>query len=153
MPEESNEHGLPSDEEIETRLRKVLGDLGEPELELSDDHVEAKTKELLDNTKTPGFDDDFNKRFDDLHAKASQVKDTRDAQAAQVKKTEKQTDDGSRGLSVGLTVAYTILGLPLLGAGIGWFIGAVAMQIGILVGAVVGLAMAVTIVNKANIQN
>jgi len=65
----------------------------------------------------------------------------------------KQDAESYRGLGVGLTIAYTILGFPMLGIGIGWLIdrnnpGGSAMGIGAIVGSFVGVGAAVWMLNR-----
>ena len=61
-----------------------------------------------------------------------------------------------RQLGIGLSIAYAILGLPLVGAGIGWLIdratGVQGVWVGplVLVGAAAGVAMAVVLLGKSN---
>lgn len=62
----------------------------------------------------------------------------------------------SRGLGVGLTLAYMILGTPMAGFGIGWLIDRAngvqnqASSVGILLGSILGLGLAVVIMNRDN---
>ena len=61
----------------------------------------------------------------------------------------------SRGLGLGLAAAYSIIGLPLVGAGLGWLAdryseGTTFTMIGVFVGIILGVAHAVHLSNRAS---
>ncbi len=61
---------------------------------------------------------------------------------------------GYMGLGVGLSVAYTLVGMAVAGWGIGWLIdrgsgSAIAQGVGTLIGATIGLAAGIFTIIKA----
>lgn len=102
-------------------------------------------------------DAEFAGKLKDLEERAAQSKSRRETQAKQKAKEDKSSAEAAKGLGVGLTVAYAILGMPIAGLGIGWLIekmgGPAGWQSGlILVGAVVGVVFAILVVNKTQAQ-
>ena len=101
------------------------------------------------------LDDDFNDRFQEIDRRAEDEKVRREKIRAQEAKKNASIAEDAKGLGVGMTVAYTIIGLPLAGAGIGWLLdreagGRVFITFGTLLGAALGIAMAVFILNREN---
>lgn len=67
---------------------------------------------------------------------------------------QKMDASGYMGLGVGLSVAYTLVGMAIAGWGIGWLIDrgsdtAIAQGIGTLIGATIGLAAGIFTIIKA----
>ena len=98
-------------------------------------------------------DAEFADRLKSLEDRAAQSKSRRETQAKQKAREDKSSAEAAKGLGVGLTVAYAILGMPLAGLGIGWLIekmgGPAGWQSGLIVlGAVLGGVFAILVVNK-----
>ncbi len=150
----------PSEEELDKKLRHLLGDDAAP-VEDVEDPLDKKARELelrADNLKlppVPSFEDEFGERIKALEQKAHKAKSVQQAKQETVRKAEATGTATGLSLQQGLTLAYTIIGLPLLGVGIGYGIDAAtggthAKEIGMLIGSVVGIWMAFVLVNRAN---
>lgn len=99
------------------------------------------------------LDPEFEKRLQTVESKALEHKRKRETVAAQESKRMASDSESTRGLGVGMTVAYAILGMPLLGAAVGWLIdqriGTSLWQgIFMLLGAVAGIAFTVITIQK-----
>lgn len=144
----------PSDEldaqirEAEAKLRAALSDNG------SDEPEEANF-EIPHFSREDPLDEDLRRRVDRFGKKLDDIGARRESQR-KTKKSQSELDrDAARGLGIGMMVAYLIIGVPLIGALVGYFIdratnGANAMAIGVVVGAVLGVAMAISVMNRAN---
>ncbi len=115
------------------------------------DPIDAITDEA--NAKVEKIDDEFHAKAEELHARAAKLKRTMEVK--QERQTEERRSDGesARGLGIGLTVAYAIIGTPLLGFGIGYLIdgnSTVKTWSGILgmIGAFAGVGYCVYILNR-----
>lgn len=137
----------PSDDEIEARLRKVREELeameGLPEL------PEDRLPQLKPAPALPNFDE----RLAELEAKAKSVKERRDGAVQQQKRQMARDAESQRGLGVGLTVAYAIVGVPLFAIAIGWVVDQrlgtdIYRGMGALIGSILGIVGAVFILNK-----
>jgi F0F1-type ATP synthase assembly protein I len=113
-PKENRFPEPPSDEELQARLRKLLGEDGR-ELENLEEQIPEEELDELD-LKLREMDD----KITEARAKAT-LPDVPDwnYKRPQEKAPEK-TEYG--GLGVGLSIAYTIIGFPLLGYGIGYLL-------------------------------
>ena len=139
---------LPEDEDIRTRFERVREELAEmklPDLPADGPSSPSKTPELAK------LDEELRL----LDARASESKSLRDnAHAAKVKAGV--TDQmNSRGLGLGLSIAYMIIGLPMAGVAVGWFLDRqlhTSFWKGILAvsGLTIGLAMTVMYQNRMN---
>jgi len=101
------------------------------------------------------FDPEFDEKLDGFSKKVDKIKATREEQERDKARRQKGEQDSSRGLGVGLTIAYTIIGLPLFGAAIGWFVdgrtgGTTWVGVGTVIGAVLGVIAAISIMNREN---
>lgn len=133
-----------------------------PKPEPEPDSYEAKIAEMqasAEALKAPELpdevEDQFDQRMKELEARASKVKAARDNQKAQEVRRERQDRDAARGLGFGLSIAYTIIGLPIFGFGIGWLIDRSTKTdhwkgLFMLAGAVIGIAMAFVMMNRQN---
>lgn len=145
---------LPTDEEIEARLSRAIDDaenyLGPVR------HDPKGLAEQEDETKSPygDFDLEFNERLEGFHQKVDRIKASREEQEREKERKRKLEQDSSRGLGIGLTIAYVIIGLPLLGAGIGWLAdgrsGGTWTGIGTVIGGVLGIVAAISIMSREN---
>lgn len=139
-------------EEIE-RLRKLLGDAGEPDLE-EEPQVQAPEE---------GGEDSFSERVREIEEKAARLRDTSkmpeppdwEFTRPEIPGNPKpDSGDHYLGFGVGLSVAYTMVGSCVFGWGAGKLIdmqtgGFAGQAIGTLVGAVVGLAGAIFTITKS----
>lgn len=161
MPDEPE----PTEEELEQRLKKLLGEAetaDEDEL----DQIELKLREVEDKfaeqqekrkEEESLFDADFEERLRNLHARAEKAKNVEQARQKAKEEFSKREMSGAKGAGVGLTVAYMIMGLPMLGAGIGWLVDRKLgtntwIGFGTLIGAVMGVAGAILTINRANMD-
>lgn len=140
----------PSNEEIEARLRRIRD-----ELTSSDDYLELGNANMPDLKPLPQIPDDpsFDEKLADLERRAIEAKARREEAESRKSKALKKDAESHRGLGVGLTVAYTIIGMPLLGIGIGWLIdvnqGTQAYRgLGALIGSVLGVIGAVIVLQR-----
>lgn len=145
---------LPTDEEIEARLSKVIKDAEDFLGPVRHDPISLMEEEEKDN-RFGDFDPDFNEKLDGFSKKVDKIKASREEQARDKARRQKGERDSSRGLGVGLTIAYMIIGLPLLGAGIGWLVdgrtgGTTWIGIGTVIGGVLGVFAAISIMNREN---
>ena len=143
----------PEEESTETRFRRVQEELRAMELpNVPDEQVDARVRNMDPRgaTALPEVPDVelFERR-------------TRKAQGthrlAKSQEAERLASDGraNKGLGVGLAIAYTLLGLPMAGLGIGFLLdrmlGATIWKgIGTVVGAAGGIAFAVMMLNREN---
>lgn len=95
----------------------------------------------------------FDERMADLEKRATEAKIAREAKRVEVQRTLKSDQDSAKGLGIGLAIAYTMIGLPIFGYGVGYFVdqssgGTQAKGIGVLIGSILGIFMAVVILNR-----
>src|SRR5436190_8109547 len=91
-----------SEEELDARLRALIGDEPQP-------HAEV-----------PGIDEDLDRRLEALRTKAQKARgEFENKRAEENLRLERESEVG-RGAGIGLSIAYTIIGMPLLGALIGY---------------------------------
>lgn len=127
MPEEPES---PTDAEraIEERVRQAQGEIAE-------------------------IDDEFHERLRALEQRAEDAHGGYQKKEAEKQRAQRSDGESSRGLGVGLSVAYTILGMPMVGAGIGWFVDKqtglkVFLGLGTVGGAVLGVVFALVILSR-----
>lgn len=155
MSQEPERPELPSDDEIEARFNKIRDSL-HPDLE----DVDFKLGEILDNTsaeKIPDHEhDEYHQKMAELETRlhaAQQKKDAPEKAKASLSGSLDQKSSLSTGL--GLSLAYTIIGTPLLGYALGLGInkvtGTQGWQIWLtLIGSVIGIGWTVMVVNRNN---
>ena len=92
---------------------------------------EEQTAELQDAASRAADDarqqmseisDDFESRMDSLTARGKEAKERYEAKKTKAAAEQKSSGEAAKGLGVGLTIAYGILGTPLVGFGIGYLI-------------------------------
>ncbi|MBS1701869.1 MAG: hypothetical protein JST12_09430 [Armatimonadetes bacterium] len=144
---------LPSDEEIEARLAKIRDNLG---VDLDD--VDSKLDDILANTRADRLDEEehdaYQQKLDELDEKIRKAKATRAT-------SEPKRDSFSGGLDqksslsmgLGLTLAYTIIGAPIVGYGAGLLMnkltGAQGWQIWLtLLGSIIGIGWVAMVTNR-----
>ncbi|MGV3615791.1 MAG: hypothetical protein ACO1SV_10700 [Fimbriimonas sp.] len=152
MPDEPRERFPegPNDEEIGARLRRVRDELSKMEglPELPEDQIPQ-----LGAAPTLPAAPDFDERLRDLEARAEAAKQRRQGKASAEQRKIEREADSNRGLGVGLTVAYAIIGVPLFGILVGWLVDRsmgtdLFKGLGALLGSIVGVAGAVFILNR-----
>lgn len=86
--------------------------------ELSSDEsaVETARKEAA------ALDDEFHRRLADLGEKAAKTKETRDRQRREAERIQTFDRETARGTGVGLQIAYMIIGFPMAGLALGWYL-------------------------------
>jgi F0F1-type ATP synthase assembly protein I len=98
--------------------------------------------------------DDFDERLRKLEARADEIHSTRQSKRREIRRLQHSERESAIGLGTGLSIAYTLIGMPLLGAAIGWFLEQRglrgSMALGVLIGAVVGLFAAFMMLGRAN---
>jgi hypothetical protein len=118
------------------------------------DPLSAQGEALVDRAERAAADaraeaaslsQEMEERLARLESRAKSGKASFDRAAVRPKEESKSTSVVGRGLAVGLAVAYSIIGLPLAGFALGWFIesqgGAPGWVAGLGIGgAVVGVA-------------
>ena len=147
MPDE------PEDETTEARFRRVREELRAMELpHVSDEEIDARLgdSEKRARPSVPDLPD-----VDDLELRTRRARLSHDR--AKGEEGGRLADDAkaSKGLGIGLSIAYTLLGLPMVGLGVGFLLdrllGTTAWKgIGTVAGAVGGIAFAVMILNREN---
>lgn len=168
MPESNQEPFIdpPDDEAIETRLRRVREQLESAELELGDrlpdDEVDARLgsmhSAISDATRPAATEpSDFDERLRHLEVRTGKVRDQQTTSKANAEREREANAKSSRGLGVGLSIAYTIIGIPLFGILFGWLadrqLGTNLYKgVGALVGAVIGIVFAVVLMNRADVD-
>lgn len=105
---------LPTDLEIAARLEAVRDKM---KVDLTD--ADEKLSKILEASTTPLPEDIDQARLRELAAKADALKNKRNAQIAEQARESRIAQDSSQGLGAGISIAYTILGLPLIGGIIG----------------------------------
>lgn len=139
------------DESTESRFRRVQEDLRAMELpEMPDEEVEARLQDIQSRPigELPRFDD----HLSHLESRAVQARVAHN----KAKNAEAGSAEGdrraSRGLGIGMAMAYTMIGLPLLGAGLGYLLNRVApgpwIAVGVVMGFVAGVSFAVFLGNR-----
>lgn len=133
--------GKVDEEELERRIR-----------EMGLDQTPSIEKAKEDAGK---IDDEFSERLRNLENKARQQRLIRDNRSQEASRRARDDADSARGLGVGLSIAYTIIGLPLLGVGVGWLIDTrlgtqTYRSIGVLLGSVLGIVGALVLLSRVN---
>lgn len=94
-----------------------------------------------------GQDAELEHRIADIERRAQEARARHHARVEQDRGPERMTPEGARSLALGMTIAYSILGIPMFGFLVGWLVdkqlesqfwaGALT-----LIGAVAGIAFA-----------
>ncbi len=127
------------------------------EAEAEPDEVEARFQALdkkfdEDRIELPNTDE-FEERFRKLESQVGDSKSKRAEQDRQAARRQKSDSEAARGAGIGLTVAYAILGTPMMGALIGYLMDrefGTNLWKGVLtlLGAVIGVTFAVVTTNR-----
>ncbi len=103
--------------------------------------------------------DDLHSEYDaklaELEKKAREARGRESVKIASKDAMLKSDAEAARGLGVGLSIAYTILGVPLVGLAIGWALDShyqsnVFKGLGTVSGAVLGIILAFWMMNRQN---
>lgn len=142
---------LPSDLEIATRLEAVREKL---KVDLTD--ADEKLADILESATVPIPEDPDQAKLEELHAKVEQLKSKRQAQVAEAARESRIAQDSNQSLGAGISIAYTILGIPLVGGIIGVILknqtgNPVWVSVGGLVGMVLGLVGAYFVAKRTRL--
>lgn len=115
--------------------------------------LEAIHENIKVNVDDPMNDPEFVARMKALDERSERIRQQRQEKATEKKRAIKSDQESSRGLAVGLSIAYTIMGVPVAGFLIGWLIdnqlkSEMYKGIGVMVGAVAGISMALFILKR-----
>lgn len=135
-----DEHAPDQEDEFESRLREIE----QKAMRIRDAHSQAaKPGESLEQ-RLAQFEDKAQAARSAFHRTKSE------------KERQQQIDaDSTKGLGIGMTVAYYIVGVPMMGAFLGWLIdrgtgGSLWIGIMTLIGSVIGITMAVSTINRTS---
>lgn len=103
--------------------------------------------------KADDLHSEYDKKLAELEAKARAAKARESVKVVSKDQMLKSDAEAARGLGVGLSIAYTILGTPLLGLGIGWMLdnryqANLFKGLGTVSGAVLGIILAFWMMNR-----
>jgi F0F1-type ATP synthase assembly protein I len=151
---------VPTAEQIEERLSRAireaesyLGPVSAKGLpELDDPIFDAAARE---SERDPALHDAFEQRMREMDRKARLSSERRQSHKSQEAKRKQSEGESARGLGLGLTIAYLIIGVPLLGAFLGWLGDNAAGSthwtgVGVVIGAAIGTALAIALLGRAN---
>lgn len=117
-------------------------------------HSDA-TKPLADARSDDDADEAFEQRLQAIEAKAKAAREEH-ARTLEAQEGQKRLDgESARGLGFGLAIAYTIVGFPLAMTALGWWVDRatdsnVFLSLFALIGSVLGIAVAMVLINKHN---
>lgn len=154
------EHKIVDDDSsVEDALRKHAEELGitPDEMRLAELEREFEKVARERDDKVEGIQSEFDSRMTDLDKRIKKMRSDREEKKVAESKVLKESVSSARGLGLGLTVAYTFIGCPLLGALIGWGIDQwrhtdIYKGIFMMVGAAGGLALVVYFLKRAEEQ-
>lgn len=141
----------PEDESTEARFRRVQEELRAMQLpDMPDDEVDARLADIQSRPmgELPGFED----HLDSLESRAIKARGVHNrAKNAEPSKIDSDRR-ASKGLGIGLAMAYTMIGLPLLGIVLGFLLNRVVpgpwIAVGVVGGFVAGIAFALFLGNR-----
>lgn len=167
LPEEPEGKDVPSiEDEFDEKLKKIR----EAKLEISMDpqEIEALDKFTTEG-KTDGYLDPLPSAEETSHLELEQINaefeaklSELDARQAAFKRRQEQKKaevrrslDSTKGLGVGLAVAYVFTGVPMVGVGAGWGLSRLLndpryLMWGAAVGSCLGLVLAITLLARLN---
>lgn len=139
---------LDADEDIDLDENPAVNTLNAGIRELEAIHENIKV-----NVDDPMNDPEFVARMKALDERSERIRQQRQEKATEKKRAIKSDQESSRGLAVGLSIAYTIMGVPVAGFLIGWLIdnqlkSEMYKGIGVMAGAVAGISMALFILKR-----
>lgn len=155
MTNEPEKPELPSDDEIEARFSKIRENLT---VQLDD--VDHKLDGILDKTVADGIPQEeheaYSDRISQLENKIKQAKTGyRDPSVDKASLSGSLDQKSSLSTGLGLSLAYTIIGTPMLGYGVGLLINKATGTQGwhiwlTLIGSVIGIGWTIMVVNRNN---
>lgn len=124
------------------------------ELDLRALELLMRSEEPRTDLPSPEVDDDFEQRLAQIEAKAGEARQKREVQKRMEREREGRDVSTTRGLGIGLSIAYTIIGLPMIGLAIGWYLdnryNANAWKpILVMAGATIAIVFAVVQLNRS----
>src|SRR2546423_13862192 len=107
------------------------------------------------HTPAAELDPKLESQLKSLESNAAAARQSHESKKAHAQQELRTTAEQTKGLGLGLTAAYLVVGVPLMFAFIGWLIDRSAgsnLWFGILtmIGAVIGITMMVITLNRAN---
>ncbi len=157
MSQDPEKPELPSDEEIEARFHKIRENLS---TDLDD--IDLKLEKILSDTNVddqkvaPEEHEQYDQRIRDLEHKVKTAQNAANTTTSSSGSLSGSLDrKGSLSTGLGLSLAYTIIGTPLLGYAVGLGInkltGTQGWQIWLtLIGSVIGIGWTMMVVNRNN---
>jgi F0F1-type ATP synthase assembly protein I len=135
-----DKEGNVDEDELDRRIREMGLDQS-PSIE----HAKEEANKI---------DDEFSERLRALEDKAKAHKLVRDNQKREESRKQENDRDSARGLGIGLSIAYTLIGCPILGLIIGFLLdgptGMTYKNWGVGLGSLLGIAMTFMLLAKAN---
>jgi len=159
-PEESEIPPLPSDDEIEARLSRAIKDaesfMGPISVAGSESPEELEDAPMESPRRASRFDEvdaEFDEHIQKFDRRAKVSIQGRRKQESYRKSQSTQDGESAKGLGEGLTVAYVIIGFPLLGAGLGWLLSGGRdtqnwMALGVVIGMGLGMVFGIFLLNR-----
>ncbi len=103
---------------------------------------------------TPDLDD-FDDRLRQLEEKAAKASGRFQKEKKEESRKMASDSEAARGLGVGLSIAYTLIGLPMVGVAVGWWLDnrfhtEIWKSLLILIGSVAAIAYTVFTLNQQN---
>lgn len=149
---------LPTEEELHARFARIMAH-AESSLGIKD-YLDEDSGEPMDEVR-PKIDQfrvlhpDLSDRLDKLDTRVKAVQLARQGKKEAEQKRAIAESDSARGLGIGLTVAYAIVGVPMLGALIGWLLDSregTTTYTGpsVAIGAAVGMALGLFLISRAS---
>ena len=129
--------------------------LSADEVRLRELEQEFEETKSLHDKQAADINDEFGTKMRALEERLQKIKEQREvSQSMELRKTQSESED-ARGLGMGLSIAYTFIGMPLLGALLGWgldnaFHTHFLLGICTIIGVAIGLAYAILVMNRAN---
>lgn len=155
-PEDPIAAAFPSSEEIEARLARAIDEAQSYIGPATHDRIRAAHEEHEE--KNPPKDDEgvhaeFTDRIREADRRLVHSRARRETKEGKRRSVQESEADAARGLGMGLSAAYAIIGCPLLGAGVGFLIdrgtGSTAgVTVGTVAGAGLGMAAAIWILSR-----
>lgn len=128
---------MPEPDELDPLLSELLQVEDGLKIDPKSDEIDAEFGDRL-------------KKFDDRLAEQKSIHEARKIEAEQKQKGDREA---TKGLGLGMSVAYAIIGVPVFGYGIGFLVdkssGSTTFAgIGMLIGCLVGIAVAMVMLSK-----
>ena len=139
MPDEST----PEEEDpFELRLREL-------------EEKTQRIREKAQNDLPPGEGTELHSRLTEFEKRATQAKQSFESTKAESDRKMMASGDQGRGIGLGMSAAYMIIGMPLGFAFVGFLIDRATnghLWVGILtlIGAVIGVTMVIVTINRSN---